>query len=146
MEKNLISKAESVFQDYIKQKNLKYSQKRVIILNSLLRSKKHLTAEELYQSSKAKDASIGIATVYRTLKLLCECGIAQEIKFSQETPRYEPVWGHEHHDHLICILCGKFEEVIDKRIEKLQEELAQKYGFILTQHKLELYGICNKCR
>ena len=90
--------------------------------------------------------SIGFATVYRTLKLLCEAGLCRELKFEDGITRYEHLYGHQHHDHLVCTRCGKFIEIIEPEIEKLQEKLFKKHKFLPQRHRMELYGICKKCR
>jgi Fur family ferric uptake transcriptional regulator len=89
---------------------------------------------------------IGYATVHRNLSLLCACGLADEIKIGKQKARYEPKFGHEHHDHLICTKCGRFIEVNDPKIESLQEKLAEANDFLPVRHKLEIYGTCKKCK
>jgi Fur family ferric uptake transcriptional regulator len=111
-----------------------------------LKTERHLTADELYRLVKRRNPTIGFATIYRTVKLLCECGLSREFKLENGSVRYEHLYGHEHHDHLICLKCGKFIEVVDPEIEKLQEKLARKEGFILQGHKLLAYGICRECK
>lgn len=134
-----------IFKKYLSKKNLKYSEQRIIILEVFLATEKHLTAEELYELVRKKQPSIGYATIYRTLKLLCECGISRELKFNDGLSRYEHLYGHKHHDHLICMKCGKYTEVLNKEIEKLQEKLAREEGFKAMKHKLEIYGLCKSC-
>jgi Fur family ferric uptake transcriptional regulator len=139
-------KEEGIFADYVRRKNLKHSVQRDQILRIFLKSEKHLTADELYQAVKKNSPGIGFATIYRTLKLLCESGLCRELKCEDGLTRYEHLYGHEHHDHLICLKCGKFIEVANPEIERIQEELARKEGFTVMRHRLELYGICRKCR
>lgn len=139
-------RAEQIFQSYVRQKNLKHSGQRDQVLKVFLKSEKHLTAEELYQLVKKDAPGIGYATIYRTLKILCESGLCRELRCEDKTTRYEHLYGHEHHDHLICLKCGNFIEVASPDIEKLQEELARREGFVLMRHRLELYGICRHCK
>ncbi len=139
-------KERKIFEDFIKTKALKHSEQRAHILEIFLNTERHLTADELYRLVKRKYPVIGYATIYRTLKLFCECGICRELKFDDRITRYEHLYGHEHHDHLICTKCGKFLEVENPRIEKLQEGLARKEGFNLMRHRLELYGLCKQCK
>ncbi len=80
------------------------------------------------------------------MSLLCECGLAEEIKIGKQKTRYELKFGQKHHDHLICLKCGQFIEVNDYKIEKLQDKLAEANDFIPVRHKLEIYGICKKCQ
>jgi Fur family ferric uptake transcriptional regulator len=139
-------KEEEILRDFISRKNLKQSGQRQRIFKVFLSSRKHLTADNLYRQVKKIFPGIGIATVYRSLKLFCESGLCRELKGEDGTARYELQYGHEHHDHLICIRCGRFIEVVHPMIEKLQEEIARKEGFRLVRHRLELYGLCPACR
>ncbi len=138
--------AKKVFADFIVGKNLKMSQQRELILDIFLKTETHFTPEELYNLVKRKDKSIGQATVYRMVKLLRESGVAERIYFGDNVSMYEHKYGHDHHDHLYCEKCKKKVEVIDPRIETLQEKLAEKYGFSLTDHKMVLIGLCRECR
>jgi len=131
--------------DYLKTKDLKLTEQRKLILEAFLKIETHVTAEELYDLIKLNYPEIGVATVYRTLKLLCECGLANELKFSDRVARYEHLFGHEHHDHLICIKCGKYTEVVDPEIETLQQKLAGKNKLQVLRHRMELYGFCEDC-
>jgi Fur family ferric uptake transcriptional regulator len=138
-------KEQLIFEKYLRNKKLKHSEQRMKILEVFLKTERHLTADELYRKVKAKYPAIGYATIYRTLRLLCDCGLCRELRFDDGTVRYEHLYGHEHHDHLICIKCGKFIEVVEPEIEKLQERLAKRKGFILKKHRLQMYGICKNC-
>ncbi len=140
-----VTEEQKIFDDFVKRKGLKHSEQRREILRTFLKTEKHLTPEELYMLVKKKSPSIGFSTIYRTLKLLCECGLCRELKLEDGTVRYEHLYGHEHHDHLICVKCGKFVEVMNPEIERLQERLARKEGFVLQGHKLLMYGICREC-
>jgi Fur family ferric uptake transcriptional regulator len=134
------------FQDFITAKGLKSTRQRDLVLECFLASDSHLSTEELYLKVRAKYPSIGFATVYRTLKLFAEAGIAREIHFGDGQSRYEHVAEGEHHDHLVCTRCGSVQEFENEAIEKLQQEVAEQFGFEVETHKLELYGICSKCR
>ncbi len=135
-----------VFHDYIARKGLKSTRQRDIILDGFLATDDHVSIEELYLKLRARHQNIGYATVYRTLKLFSESGIAREIQFGDGQTRYEHVTEGEHHDHLVCTKCGEVQEFSNEAIEKLQEEIAESHGYIVHTHKLELYGICPKCR
>ena len=135
-----------IFVAHIRRKNLKHTEQRTQILKTFLETERHLTAEELYVLVRKKYPSIGFATIGRTIKLLCECGLCRELKIEYGVTRYEHLYGHEHHDYLICINCGSFVEVMSPEIEKLQERLAKANDFVLKRHRLELYGICKKCK
>ena len=134
-----------ILANYIKEKNLKITGQRQQILDAFLNNEQHVSAEELYGQIKKDLPGIGLATIYRTLKLLCECGLANAIHFSDGVTRYEHLFGHQHHDHLICLNCGAYIEVVDPEIEELQEKLAKRNHFEVLRHRMELYGICQKC-
>lgn len=140
-----MKKPESVFKEYLAQNNLKMTPQRRLILDVFLKCRGHPASEELYDKVKKKDASVGQATVYRTLKLLADSGLAEEVHFGDGVVRYEHILDQGHHDHLICERCGKKLEVVDETIEDLQEKLAEKHGFVLTGHAMYLYGICPEC-
>ena len=136
----------SVFFDYLTRNGLKLTPQRRLILEVFLKQDGHPTPEDLYDLVKRADPSIGQATVYRTLKLLCQSGLAKEVHFGDGLTRYERKYGLKHHDHLICERCGKNLEVVDERIERLQQDLAAKHGYALTGHRMYLYGLCPDCR
>lgn len=142
----MVWEEEKIFGDYLATKNLKHTEQRKEILHIFLNTDKHLTANELYQIVRKKHHKVGYATIYRTLKLLCECGLCRELKVEDGTARYEHLYGHQHHDHLICTKCGRFVEVVDSEIERLQEKLAKQHGFYPERHRMELYGVCRKCK
>ena len=137
---------QDVFAKYLADKSLKTTPQRRLIFDTLIRQKGHLSSEELYEVVKRRDSSIGQATVYRTIKLLNDAGLVESLDFADGVMRYELRHGEEHHDHLICELCGKNIEIMDPVIEKQQEKIAAQYDFALTHHKMYLYGICSKCR
>ena len=138
-------KESDILINFLKEKNLKITGQRKLILDAFLNNEKHISAEELYDQLKKDTPGIGLATIYRTLKLLCECGLANEIHFSDGVTRYEHLFGHEHHDHLICLNCGKYIEVFNPEIEQLQQKMAEQHQFEVLRHRLELYGICRDC-
>jgi Fur family ferric uptake transcriptional regulator len=94
----------------------------------------------------ARDPTIGAATVYRTIKILTDAGLASARHFEGGQTRYEAAFDRHHHDHLICTSCHEIFEFENERIEELQESVARDHGFTVTRHKLELYGLCRKCR
>jgi Fur family transcriptional regulator, ferric uptake regulator len=137
--------AGNLFVEFLRQKNLKLTHQREDILRAFLGSGKHLSVEELYELLKKDDPTIGQATVFRTLKLLCEANIAREVGFGDKVIRYEAKIGREHHDHLVCINCGKLIEAVDPEIEKLQDKLCQKFEFQQKWHRMEIFGFCSEC-
>ena len=134
------------FREFMLDKGLKSTRQREAILDEFLRVGSHISTEELYLRLRRKNPRIGYATVHRTLKLFAECGIAEQRHFGDGQARYEASDLDEHHDHLICVTCGKIVEFEDPRIERLQEEVARQHGFSIERHRLELYGCCESCR
>jgi len=133
-----------VLQEHLSKHQLKLTRQREQILTVFLRME-HITAEQMYRLLAKKDPHIGLATIYRTLNLFCEAGLAQARHFGTQT-QYDNVAHKGHHDHLICTSCGKIVEFENCEIERLQEEVAAKNGFTIQTHKLELYGLCSSCR
>lgn len=132
--------------NYLNKKGLKLTNQRRLIVNEFFKEDKHLSAEELYHILRGIDSYLGQATVYRTLKLLCEAGLARQLQFGDDVTRFEPRLRDDHHDHLICDDCGKTVSVYDEEIEKRQAKVAEENGFTLTSHRMYLYGICAECR
>lgn len=130
----------------VKQKGLKYTEQREIVLSILINAEDHLTAEEVYNQIKEQhpDTNIGIATVYRALSFLEEVDLIASINFGTDGKKYESN-AKSHHDHLICTSCGKIVEFLDDEIEKRQERIAKKNNFKITSHSMQLYGICEDC-
>ncbi len=137
---------EQIFGNFLREKGLRHTEQRDIILNAFLEAEGHLSAEDLYIIANGKSPGIGYATVYRTLKLLCKVGIAREVYFDNGKVRYEHKYKHRHHDHLVCIRCGKVIEIFDSKIEEAQDRLAKKNGFIPIKHQLNIFGVCKECR
>ena len=119
---------------------LRMTNQRKTIAHILEASDDHPDVEELYARASSQDASISIATVYRTVKLFEEAGILDKLEFGDGRARYEAA-EREHHDHLIDMNSGEVIEFVDTEIEALQEKIAEKLGYKLIGHKLELYGV-----
>ena len=113
-----------------------------LIIETFFHSPAHITSKGLLGQVRRADPRVGYATVYRTLKLLAESGVANERHFGDGVTRYELADGDTHHDHLICIECQGITEFEEPRIETLQDEVASTHGFELRTHKHELYGVC----
>ncbi len=121
-------------------KGLRMTEQRRTIASVLQESSDHPDVEELYARASARDAGISLATVYRTVKLFEEAGILDKLEFGDGRARYEDA-EREHHDHLIDISSGEVIEFVDPEIEALQEKIAEKLGYQLKGHRLELYGV-----
>ncbi len=140
-----ISEEQEVFLKHIQKKGLKRTSQRDLILDVFLRTEEHLSNEDLYRLVQQQDPSVGQTTVYRTLKLLTEAGLAREVRFGDGRTHYEHNYKHEHHDHMICSECGKLIEFYSAEFEALQDAMAAKQGFEVTQHLLRIIGVCADC-
>ena len=131
---------------YMAKKGLRSTGQRRLIVETFFQSPAHITIEELLAEVRSADPRVGYATVYRTLKLLAECGVAYERRFKGGVTRYEVANDEAHHDHLICIECGTISEFEEPAIEDLQDQVAKRHGFEVRSHKHELYGVCADCQ
>jgi Fur family ferric uptake transcriptional regulator len=129
---------------YLEGHNLKHTKQREAILEVFLNATGHITSDDLFQNVREAHPNIGYTTVYRTMKLLCDAGLASERHFDDGITRFEIA--HEHHDHLVCTRCGKIIEFECRMIEDTQNEIAARYGFRVLRHRHELYGHCPDCR
>jgi Fur family ferric uptake transcriptional regulator len=135
------------FEHALRERGLKSTSQRDDIARVFFGSRGHLSVEELYAAVRRVNPRVGYATVYRTLRLLKECGLAVERHFNDSQARFEVSQEEEqHHDHIICERCGKIVEFASEEIERLQERIARFLGFVVSRHKMELYGICSECR
>ena len=137
--------AKTKFEQFVAHEGLRHTEQRNQVLKVFLETERHVTIQELYDLVRKKHKGIGYATVARTVKLMCESDICRQVDFGDGSLRYEHKFGHEHHDHLICLKCGKFEEVYSLKIEKIQNELVKKYGYVQENHKLDIFGLCPRC-
>ncbi len=122
----------------------KRSKSRSHVIELFFRSGSHVTVEELARTARRRNRNIGVATVYRTLKLLARLGYATEHDFGEGVRRYESNLS-PHHDHLVCRQCGGVSEFEEPVIETLQAEVARRHGFVPTAHRLDIYGYCRRC-
>ncbi len=140
------TKEREIFSEHIQQAGLRRTAQRELILDIFLRTEEHLTSEDLYWLVHKEDPSVGHTTVYRTLKLLTEAGLAREVRFGDNKTYYEHHYDHEHHDHMICTECGLVIEFFSEEIESLQDQMAAQFGFELSHHSLRMWGLCSECK
>jgi Fur family ferric uptake transcriptional regulator len=129
---------------YLDGNSLKHTRQREAILQVFLDTRGHITGEDLFRKVRELYPRIEYTTVYRTMKILCDAGLASERHFDDGATRYEIE--HEHHDHLVCVRCGKIIEFECSMIEGAQNDIVKRYGFHLLRHRHELYGYCSACQ
>ncbi len=134
------------FHEYLEKKQLRSTRQRDVVAKTFFGLSGHVNVDELLAHARSHSPKLGYATVYRTLKLLTECGLAAERRFGNESRVYEVAGDTAHHDHLICVECGHVLEFENDEIERLQDKVARSFGFTLVRHKLELYGMCPRAR
>ena len=131
----------------LKKNGLKFTRQREAILKALYEHDGHFSPEEIHHfvSQANGDLNVGIATIYRTLSLLEDAGLAESISFGKDGKKYE-IGLKKHHDHLICTACGTIVEFADDVIEARQEAIAEKYHFKMTDHTMKIAGLCADCQ
>jgi len=135
------------YDNFIQTNKLKSSKRRDLIFNQIIQIQGHFTADEIYQALFKIDPEIGIATVYRTIRLLIDCGILLEHSFGEKRGFFEVIdISSKHHAHLICNACGKIIEFKSKIIDDDKRRIAEQFQFQIKSHKLEIYGVCNECQ
>lgn len=132
--------------DYLARRGLKHSRQRERIAEVFFGLRGHVSVDELLAHARREDPRVSLATVYRTVKLLADSGLATPREFGDGQTRYEVAAGRAHHDHLICTRCGEIVEFANEQIEALQAAVARRHGFEVERHRLELYGRCARCR
>ncbi|GJQ59928.1 MAG: transcriptional repressor [Candidatus Scalindua sp. AMX11] len=140
-----MDEAEDVFREYIQSKGLKFTPERKAILNYVFENHGHFEVEELLFEMRKNKVRVSKATIYRTVALLVKCGLLREVIFGEKHTHYEHVYGHEHHEHLVCSGCGKIIEFSDERIEKFQDEICVKNMFKPESHRFQITGYCEEC-
>jgi Fur family ferric uptake transcriptional regulator len=137
----------SDFKILLKENSLKFTIQREVILETLYNSDEHLTPESLHHliQDSYPELKTGIATVYRTLALLEDSNIVTSLSFGAQGKKYE-LGAKEHHDHMICTKCGNITEFVDDEIEKRQHHIADELGFKMSDHSMQIYGICKNCQ
>jgi Fur family ferric uptake transcriptional regulator len=134
------------FERFLRSRSLKLTAQRRRIFDRAFGTHEHFSAERLYDWLRNEPGEkVSRATVYRTLSLLLEGGFVEALDAGRGELVYEHVLGHQHHDHMVCLDCGRIEEFHEERIEELQLEACRKKGFQLTGHDLRLRGYCRSC-
>jgi len=138
--------AKTIFRQYLKNKGLLYSKQREQILDIFLKTENHPTIDDIYKLVRKKKPKIGLATVYRAMGVICDAGLAREADFGDGFRHFEHKYRHQHHDHLVCLKCGRVIEALSPEIEKLQQRLAKKHDFTPVRHRMQIFGTCRQCK
>jgi Fur family ferric uptake transcriptional regulator len=142
----MLREVEDIFHRHLKRVGLKHTGQRDTILRAFLETRDHLSTDELYRLVRKKDPRIGFTTVYRTLKLLADCGLASAVAFQDGVVRYEHQYNRRSHHHMVCTECGTSVEFFSPDIERMEQEIGRKHRFITTRNLFQIYGICEECR
>ncbi|HUA15363.1 MAG TPA: transcriptional repressor [Verrucomicrobiae bacterium] len=144
--RQMVREAQEILHRHLKQVGLKQTGQRDTILRTFLETRDHLSTDELHRLVQKKDARIGYTTVYRTLKLLAECGLASEVAFHDGIARFEHQYNRRSHHHMVCTECGSSVEFFSQEVSELEQEIASTYHYVPTRHTFQIYGVCEDCR
>jgi Fur family transcriptional regulator, ferric uptake regulator len=133
------------FREFLQQRELKFTTERRLVLEETFRIHDHFEADDVALGLRSRGERVSRASVYRTLPLLVESGLLREVYSSEKHSHFEHIFGHRHHDHLICTTCGQTIEFHDWEIEELQQRICERHDFLSTSHKLEIIGLCRDC-
>ncbi len=140
------SAAKDILVEYLKQKKLRPTKERFLLLNEIMRSNGHFDADKLFATVNARGHDVSRATVYNTLDLLVDCGLISRYRFGENHSRFEKAFGRPRHDHLICLECGDIIEFVNQKLEKIQEEVCSERKFKPHNATLQIFGVCAKCQ
>src|SRR5215813_4760342 len=146
LSREALREAGAIFHQHLRKVGLKHTTQRDVILSTFIATRDHVTTEELHRLVQEVDKSIGYTTVYRTLKLLVECGLASEVAFHDGVARYEHQYNRRSHHHMVCIECGSSVEFFSPEVDKIEQEIGRKHHYETTRHTFQIYGICEDCR
>lgn len=136
---------QSIVEQHLRKSGFRWTNQRALIVRTALETHEHFTAEELLDRCRRVDPKVSRATVYRTLTVLEEAGFVEGLETGDGGRKFEHVLGHEHHDHMVCLRCGKIIEFRDDELERRQELAAAREGFSIQRHSLRIYGHCRDC-
>ncbi len=140
-----LQEAQERFLRHLKRVGLKRTDQRDTILRTFLETRDHLSAEQLLAVVRKSNARIGLTTVYRTLKLLTECGLASEVAFHDGVARYEHQHKRRSHHHMVCTSCGASAEFFSPEVDELEKEIGRRFKYETTRHTFQIYGLCESC-
>jgi len=142
---NTVSSEKQRFESYVRSSGLKFTCQRELVLEAFLQIEEHVSVDDLYQMIRRDYRNVGYATVHRTMKLICDSGLAREVVFDDGVSRYEHSH-HSHHHHLVCTECRKIIEFESPEMERGEQKILKEYGFAMQFHRCELFGLCRDCQ
>lgn len=134
------------FRSYLSRNGLRFTAQRRAVLRATFRSAGHFDAEQLKRWLCGSEQGVSRATVYRTLNHLCQAGLVRKVMRRDGRSFYEAEYGHSHHDHMLCVECGRVIEFCDNYIERLQERICRRHDFEPRDHVMAIRGLCKACR
>lgn len=137
---------ERKFIQYLVSLGLKFTRQRQLVLEEVFRRHGHFEVDDILLGLRQRGTRVSRASVYRTLPLLTASGLLREVPSSEKHSHYEHTFGHNHHDHLVCIRCGRIVEFEDSELEQIQERVCSELDFKPISHKLEIAGLCKECK
>jgi Fur family ferric uptake transcriptional regulator len=143
---DLLQDAKAVLREHLSRLGLKQSSQREAILRIFLTTRDHLSIEELHNLVRKHDPTIGYTTVYRTLKLFAQCGLAAEVEFHDGIARYERRLHRRSHHHMVCTVCGDSVEFACPEVEEIEHRIAKKFHYTPSRHIFQIYGTCDACK
>ena len=146
LSREMVREGQGILHRHLKSVGLKQTAQRDTILRTFLETRDHLSTDELHRLVQKQDVRIGYTTVYRTLKLLAECGLASEVAFHDGIARYEHQYNRRSHHHMVCTECGSSVEFFSREVDRLEKEIGQKYRYLATRHTFQIYGVCESCQ
>src|SRR6202049_1693175 len=142
----MVREAQQILHQHLKRVGLKQTAQRDTILRTFLETREHLSINELHRLVQQKDARIGFTTVYRTLKLLAECGLASEVAFHDGIARYEHQYNRRSHHHMVCTGCGSSVEFFSEQVGAIERGTGHNHLYVPPRHTFQIYGVCEECR
>jgi Fur family ferric uptake transcriptional regulator len=134
-----------IFSEFIRAEGLKSTSQRSAILEAFLKMEDHVSVDDIYRSLRLQRQRVGYATVYRTMKLIAQCGLAREVRFDDGVSRFERKNQQDHHHHLVCTKCGKVTEFSSRAMDAGESEILKKHAFEMQYHRYEIFGLCRTC-
>ena len=139
-------RAKDILTRYLKDKKLRITQERRLLLEEIMKLNRHFDADELYDLFRRRGLKASRATVYNTLDLLVESGLISKYTFGENRARYERAFGRQPHDHLICLECGNITEFVNDELGRIEHEVSSEHGFASQSATFQIFGVCKECR